>query len=152
MRISDWSSDVCSSDLNGDGKMDERNVFLDSLVMPRAICLVDSGLLLAEPPRLWFYEIRADRPVGRILVDSTYAEGGNVEHQPNSLLRGLDNWIYSAKYDWRYRRLSNGDWRKERTHFRGQWGVRQDNWGRLSYNHNSTNLSGDYFPPGLRSS
>src|SRR3546814_5963520 len=62
---------VILTDQNGDGKMDERNVFLDSLVMPRAICLVDSGLLLAEPPRLWFYEIRADRPVGRILVDST---------------------------------------------------------------------------------
>lgn len=143
---------VILADKNGDGRMDERNVFLDSLVMPRAICLVDSGLLLAEPPNLWFYDIRGDKPVNRSLVDSTYAEGGNVEHQPNGLFRGLDNWIYSAKYDWRYRRSPDGDWRKEKTHFRGQWGISQDDWGRLYYNDNSSNLSGDFFPPGLGSS
>src|SRR5690606_35650357 len=99
----------------------------------------------------WFYGIRDDRPVSRTLVDSTYAEGGNVEHQPNGLLRGLDNWIYSAKYDRRYRRLADGSWRKEKTHFRGQWGISQDDWGRLYYNDNSSNLAGDYFPPGLGS-
>lgn len=139
------------TDHDGDGRMDDRDVFLDSLVMPRAICLVDSGVLVAEPPNLWFYEIRDGRPAGRILVDSTYAEGGNVEHQPNGLLRNLDNWIYSAKYDKRYRRLPNGTWQKEKTHFRGQWGISQDDWGRLYYNDNSSNLSGDYFPPGLGS-
>lgn len=142
---------VILTDRNDDGRMDERSVFLDSLVMPRAICLVDSGLLLAEPPNLWFYEIRADKPVSRTLVDSTYAEGGNVEHQPNGLLRGLDNWIYSAKYDWRYRRSPGGAWLKEKTHFRGQWGISQDDWGKLYYNDNSSNLSGDYFPAGLGS-
>ncbi|MGV3764168.1 DUF7133 domain-containing protein [Parapedobacter sp.] len=142
---------VILADEDGDGMMDNRDVFLDSLVMPRAICLVDSGLLVAVPPRLWFYEISGDRAVGRTLVDSAYAEGGNVEHQPNGLLRGLDNWIYSAKYDWRYRQFPDGDWRKEKTHFRGQWGISQDDWGRLYYNDNSSNLSGDYFPPGLGS-
>lgn len=143
---------VILTDEDGDGQMDERTVFLDSLVMPRAMCLVDSGILVAEPPNLWFYEIRDGKPASRILVDNTYAEGGNVEHQPNGLLRGLDNWIYSAKYDWRYRRLPNGEWRKEKTHFRGQWGISQDDWGRLYYNDNSSNLSGDFFPPGLGSS
>src|SRR5690606_6399799 len=113
-------------DTDGDGRMDKRHVFLDSLVMPRAICLGDSRMLLAEPPSLWFDEIEDDQPVRRMLVDSTYAVGGNVEHQPNGLLRGLDNWIYSAKYDWRYRRLPDGEWRKEKTHFRGQWGISQD--------------------------
>lgn len=142
---------VILADEDGDGQMDKRTVFLDSLVMPRAICLVGGGMLLAEPPNLWFYEIQEDKPAGRTLVDSTYAEGGNVEHQPNGLLRGLDNWIYSAKYDWRYRRLPNGDWKKEKTHFRGQWGISQDDWGRLYYNDNSSNLSGDFFPPGLGS-
>jgi len=136
-------------DRNGDGRMDERRVFLDSLVMPRALCLVGGGLLVAEPPNLWFYEIKGNRPTGRILVDSAYAEGGNVEHQPNGLLRGLDNWIYSAKHDQRYRRLADGRWLKQKTHFRGQWGISQDDWGRLYYNDNSSNLAGDYFPPGL---
>jgi len=140
---------VILEDKNEDGRMDTRTTFLDSLVMPRAICLVGGGLLVAEPPNLWFYEIVDDKPGNRQLVDSAYAEGGNVEHQPNGLLRGLDNWIYSAKYDSKYRRLQDGTWAKERTHFRGQWGISQDDWGRLYYNDNSSNVSGDYFPPSL---
>src|SRR5690606_820293 len=31
----------------------------------------------------------------------------------------------------------------------GQWGISQDDWGRLYYNDNSSNLFGDYFPAGL---
>lgn len=140
---------VILTDEDQDGRMDRREVFLDSLVLPRALCLVGGGLLVAEPPNLWFYEIIDGKPGPRQLVDSTYAEGGNVEHQPNGLLRGLDNWIYSAKYDHRYRRHPDGSWLKARTHFRGQWGISHDDWGRLYYNDNSNNLYGDYFPPGL---
>ncbi|MFC3197949.1 c-type cytochrome [Parapedobacter deserti] len=140
---------VILEDKNGNGKADKRTIFLDSLIMPRAICLIGGGILVAEPPNLWYYEIVDDRPQNKQLVDSAYADGGNVEHQPNGLLRGLDNWIYSAKYDWRYRRFQDGTWAKEKTHFRGQWGISQDDWGRLYYNDNSSNLWGDYFPPGL---
>ncbi|WP_018614605.1 DUF7133 domain-containing protein [Segetibacter koreensis] len=139
---------VILSDKNGDGIMDDRKVFLDSLVLPRALCLVENGLLVAEPPKLWFYEIQNDRPVKKTLVDAKYAEGGNVEHQPNGLFRALDNWIYSAKSSKRYRKKGN-HWLIENTHFRGQWGITQDDQGRLFYNTNSENLLGDYFTPGL---
>ena len=40
---------------------------------------------MAEPPRLWFVKMKNDRPAGKILLDEKYAEGGNVEHQPNGL-------------------------------------------------------------------
>jgi len=139
---------VILSDKNKDGMMDDVKVFLDSLVLPRAICLMDSGILVAEPPKLWHYDIRNDQPVNKTLVDSAYAEGGNVEHQPNGLYRALDNWIYNAKSSTRYRR-DGKRWLKERTHFRGQWGISQGNDGRLYYNTNSENLLGDYFMPGL---
>lgn len=139
---------VILSDKNGDGKMDERKVFLDSLVLPRAISFYENGILVVESPNLWFYEISNDRPGARVLVDAAYAEGGNVEHQPNGLLRALDNWIYSAKSSKRYRKV-DGKWLIERTHFRGQWGISQDDYGRLFYNNNSENLQGDYFSPGL---
>ncbi|HVY76713.1 MAG TPA: hypothetical protein VG890_17915, partial [Puia sp.] len=142
---------VILSDSNHDGIMDSRKVFLDSLVLPRALCLIEDGILVAEPPRLWFYKIRNDRPFGKTLVDSEYATGGNVEHQPNGLFRALDNWIYNAKSAKRYRK--QGDrWLIERTHFRGQWGISQDEQGRLFYNNNSENLLGDYFSPGLGAS
>ncbi|HVG17018.1 MAG TPA: c-type cytochrome [Chitinophagaceae bacterium] len=139
---------VILSDKDNDGVMDERKVFLDSLVLPRAISLVENGILVAEPPNLWYYGIQNDKPVKKVLVDATYAAGGNVEHQANGLLRAMDNWIYNAKSDKRYRK--NGDkWLIEKTHFRGQWGITQDDKGRLFYNTNSENLLGDYFAPGL---
>lgn len=139
---------VILEDKNGDGQMDTRKVFLDSLVLPRAICLVDRGILVAESPNLWYYEIKDDKPGKRVLVDGEYASEGNVEHQPNGLLRALDNWIYNAKSTKRYRK--KGDkWLVEKTHFRGQWGISQDDYGRLYYNDNSTNLVGDYFMPGF---
>ncbi len=137
---------VILEDWDDDGRMDHRIVFLDSLVLPRAISIVHGGILYAEPPNLWFVENRDDRPGARLLVDSTYAVGGNVEHQPNGLMRGLDNWIYSAKSSDRYR-LIDGAWVKETTEFRGQWGLSQDNYGRLFYNHNSNQLQGDLVLP-----
>jgi mono/diheme cytochrome c family protein/glucose/arabinose dehydrogenase len=138
---------VILEDRNGDGVADERKVFLDSLVLPRAICLIDGGILVAESPRLWFYEIKNDKPGKRTLVDDKYAVEGNVEHQPNGLLRAMDNWIYNAKSTKRYRKKGD-QWIIEETHFRGQWGISQDNYGRLYYNDNSTNLMSDYFTPG----
>ncbi|MDP4284586.1 MAG: c-type cytochrome [Bacteroidota bacterium] len=140
---------VILEDKNNDGVMDTRKVFMDSLVMPRAICLFNDGILVAEPPNLWFVENNHDKAGRKYLVDSQYTVGGNVEHQPNGLLRGLDNWIYNAKSANRYRRIGKNKWIKEHTHFRGQWGITQDEYGRLYYNTNSDNLIGDYFAPGL---
>lgn len=139
---------VILDDKNKDGVYDDRKVVIDSLVLPRAICLIENGILVAEPTNLWFYELKNDQVVKKTLVDPKYTEGGNVEHQPNGLLRAMDNWIYNAKSDKRYRRIG-GKWVIEHTHFRGQWGICQDNYGRLYYNNNSQNLLGDYFPAGL---
>ncbi len=139
---------VLLTDANNDGTPDKRQVVIDSLKMPRAICLINGGILVAEPPNLWFYSLNDDKPAGRTLVDAHYTGDGNVEHYPNGLYRALDNWIYNAKSSKRYR-YKNGKWLIENTHFRGQWGISQDNYGRLYYNDNSTNVQGDYFPPGL---
>ncbi|MGY4386153.1 mono/diheme cytochrome c family protein [Pedobacter sp. UYP24] len=139
---------VILSDQNNDGIFDDRKVFLDSLVLPRGICLIDGGILVAESPNLWYYDIENEKPVRKTLVDPKYAIDGNVEHQPNGLLRGLDNWIYNAKSSKRYRRIG-GKWILENTHFRGQWGISQDNYGRLYYNGNSSNVEGDFFSPGF---
>tara|TARA_R110002049_G_scaffold3795_5_gene27582 strand:- start:57911 stop:60211 length:2301 start_codon:yes stop_codon:yes gene_type:complete len=133
-------------DLDHDGITDHSKIFIDSLVLPRAIAHVYGGLLYAEPPNLWFVEIEDDAPKNKILVDSLYSEGGNVEHQPNGLMMHMDNWIYNAKSNFRYQR-KKGTWLKEPTSFRGQWGISKDNFGRLYYNNNSTQLIGDYVLP-----
>ena len=133
-------------DLDADGVADHSKVFMDSIVMPRALSHVYGGLLYAIPPNLWFVEIENDLPVNRVLVDSIYAVEGNPEHQPNALELNIDNWIYNAKSNFRYRR-DNGVWLKEPTTFRGQWGMTHDNFGRLYYNDNSRVLLGDYVLP-----
>lgn len=133
-------------DLDHDGIADHAKIFLDSLVMPRALAHVYGGLLYAEPPYLWFVDIEDDKPANPVLVDSLYAVEGNPEHQPNGLLLNVDNWIYNAKSNFRYRR-KKGIWHKEPTTFRGQWGISNDNFGRLYYNNNSVILLGDYVLP-----
>lgn len=135
-------------DKDGDGVVDHSKVFLDSLVLPRAIAHVYGGLLYAEPPNLWFVEIEDDKPGKKVLVDSLYADEGNVEHQPNGLMMNIDNWIYNARSHFRYQK-KDGVWHKEPTAFRGQWGITKDNFGRLYYNNNSTQIMGDYVLPNV---
>ncbi|HEY0669428.1 MAG TPA: c-type cytochrome [Sphingobacteriaceae bacterium] len=143
---------VILEDTNSDGIVDDRKVFLDSLILPRALCLIENGILVVEPPKLWYYEIINDKPGKRTLVDADYTQGStNVEGMANGLYRAMDNWIYNSGSDKRYRK--KGDrWLTERTHLRGQWSISQDDEGRLYYNNNSQNLLGDYFLPGLGAS
>ncbi|MFS4493818.1 c-type cytochrome [Maribacter sp. 2308TA10-17] len=133
-------------DLDNDGVVDHAKIFLDGLVMPRALAHVYGGLLYAEPPFLYFVDIEDDKPANRIVVDSIYAADGNPEHQPNGLLLNIDNWIYNAKSNFRYQR-KDGVWIKEPTTFRGQWGITNDDFGRLYYNDNSRQLLGDHVLP-----
>lgn len=133
-------------DPDKNGRARRAKVFLDSLVLPRAIAHVYGGLLYAAPSELWFVEINDDKPGKRTLVDSLYIDGGNPENQPNGLIMGMDNWIYSANATARYQ-LRDGKWIKEATSFRGQWGITRDNFGRLYYNYNEIQLAGDYALP-----
>ena len=135
-------------DTDGDGRMDKRTVFLDGLVMPRAIGFAAGGVLVAEPPRLLLCrdtdgDLACDQ---KEVVDPSYAAGkGNPEHLPNGLVTAIDNWIYSAKSRTRYR-LIDGEWVRATTRFRGQWGLAQDDWGQLYYNKNDVLLQGDLDP------
>ena len=133
-------------DLNNDGTIDHSKVFLDKLVLPRGLAHVYGGLLYVDGPKLYFVEIKNDKPGKKTLVDPEYAEGGNVEHSSNGLMMNIDNWIYNANYNFRYQ-LKNGKWLKEPTSYRGQWGITKDNFGRLYYNSNATQLKSDYVLP-----
>lgn len=135
-------------DTNGDGKMDVSTVYLDSLVMPRALALVPGGALIAEKGALWLTQdqngdLKADT---KTLLDSAYAGSALPEHAGNGLWRGLDNWYYNAKSRFRYRLLA-GQWQRDSTEFRGQWGLSHDDEGRLYYNYNWSQLHADLVPP-----
>jgi mono/diheme cytochrome c family protein/glucose/arabinose dehydrogenase len=137
-------------DENQDGQMDKSHIFLDSLVLPRAIALVKGGVLVAENIPLWYVQdtdgdLKAD---SKFLIDSTYGGRGMPEHSANGLWRGMDNWLYNAKSKYRYR-FVDGEWQRDETEFRGQWGICHDDAGRLFYNYNWSQLHADLVPPNV---
>ena len=135
-------------DENGDGEMDKSTIYLDNLVMPRALGLIKGGALIAENNSLWVTQdldgdLKADT---KVLLDSTYASNGVPEHSDNGFVRNVDNWYYSAKSRLRYKLDQGGEWIRDSTEFRGQWGISQDDQGRLIYNYNWSQLHGDLVP------
>jgi glucose/arabinose dehydrogenase/mono/diheme cytochrome c family protein len=135
-------------DTDADGRMDQRTVFLEGLVLPRAISLVGDGLLVGEPTKLWFCrdtdgDGKADE---KTEIASDFGNTTNPEHNANGLMWALDNWIYSANYTARFRYEGGGKFRREPTIMRGQWGITQDDLGRLYYNRNSDPLRVDLVP------
>ncbi len=137
---------VILTDENEDGVMDQRQVFKKGLVAPRTLLHAYGGLLYSNGTKLWWAKLQDTKVVKQELVDSLYVVGGNIEHQPNGLLYHLDNWIYSARSNARYR-LEDGKWRREVTSFRGQWGLSVDIDGRLYSNNNSVAIVTDRTMP-----
>ena len=146
---------VVLEDTDHDGAMDRRGVYLDGLVSPRAIAAVSGGILIGEPPNLWL--CRSEMQDGGLpqcgsrerLLDYGDPDPDLLEHTENGLLWALDNWIYNAKSDRRFRLRRGVDGvsvEVDPTLFRGQWGIAQDDVGRLYYNTNSRYLFADLIP------
>ena len=134
-------------DANHDGLPDKKTVFLDNLIMPRAVACVRGGALIAEPPHLWFCRDTNGDDISdeKTEIASDYGDPKNPEHCANGLLLARDNWIYSLYHGYRYR-FSNGNWTREANPVRAQWGLTQDDYGRLVYTSNSDHLRGDLLP------
>ena len=140
---------VVLEDTDDDGRMDRKTVFLDSLVLPRAIKVLEHGVLVAETPNLWFVrdtngDLRAD---SKELVRSDYGtKQSNPEHNANGLLWGIDNWIHNANYGGQFRLGADGKFVFRKTANEGQWGVSSDEYGRLYRNSNEDPLRADLVP------
>ena len=139
---------VVLEDEDGDGRMDRSTVFLDGLVMPRSIAHVKGGVLIAEPPKIWFCQdtdgdLVCDK---RTEVYDSYGQRDAVSRTASGLVRGIDNWIYSSRHPVRFQ-WRNSKLIAEPDAYRGDYGVSQDDWGRIYANTNSSWLHADLVPP-----
>jgi mono/diheme cytochrome c family protein/glucose/arabinose dehydrogenase len=139
---------VVLEDTDHDRVMDKRTVFADKLIMPRAVKVLDGGVLVGEPGSLWFMrdtngDLKADT---KELV--THAYGllkGSVEGNANSLLWALDNWIHTSDSDV-YLRYKDRKFEVRSLPSRGEWGATQDDAGRVYRNTNESALHVDLVP------
>src|SRR4051812_44268227 len=121
-----------------DGHYDKATVLLDKLIIPRAVGLAGDGVLVAEPPTVWFCRDTNNDGVAdeKTAVFTDFGKRDpNPEHMANGLTRMLDNWYYNADWNARFR-YARGKFLREGDVTRGQWGIAQDDTGRLFFNSN----------------
>ena len=139
---------VVLEDENGDGRMDKRTVFADGLVLARAVKVLDRGVLVGEPPNAWLMrdtngDLRMD---AKELVTNQYGRlDADPQNNANEFHWALDNWMHGAAQDIAIR-LKNGAFEVRRTLRRGQWGVAEDDAGRIYRNTNESALHVDLVP------
>ncbi len=140
---------VVLEDTDNDGHMDRRTVFLDSLILPRTVAVLEHGVLVGAPPFLWLLrdttgDLRADT---RVIVRNNYGStDANPEHNANGALWGQDNWLHSANDTQELRMRADGTFESRPTPSLGQWGVSSNEYGQLYRNSNEDPLRTDLIP------
>lgn len=129
-RISRWE------DLDDDGVYETGVVFLDSLVFPRYVVPFGKNSILSmESNEDHVYKYTDTDGDGHSDKKELFASGlgrsGNVEHQTTFLTWALDNWMYSTYNSKRIRWTTDGVIQEPSGNPWGQWGVTQDNYGKL---------------------
>ena len=136
-------------DKDGDGIYETHHVFVDKLIFPRFVTPFGKDAILTKESNsdeVWKYTDSngdgvADKKelfatgLGRLL---------NVEHQESGFVWGMDNWIYSTVNSVRIRWTPNGVLREPTGSNGGQWGVTQDNYGRMLFQAGASGMPG-YF-------
>lgn len=88
---------ILLSDADGNGIMDKRTVFKEGLVLPTSVMRWKKGILVTDAPNLLYLEDTDND--GKANVMDTVLHGfalSNPQHNVNSPVYGLDNWIYIA--------------------------------------------------------
>lgn len=87
-------------DTDGDGRYDKVTVFLDGLSFPTSVLPWRKGVLVTCAPEIFYAEDTKGTGKADLSVPlyTGFAEG-NPQHRLNSLIWGLDNWIYCANGD-----------------------------------------------------
>jgi mono/diheme cytochrome c family protein/glucose/arabinose dehydrogenase len=125
-------------DTDGDGKMDKHTIFIDSLVLPRMMLMLDNQLVVNETYSYNLYGYRDTNGDGRadekkLLYHNDQPDNANLEHQRSGLIWNMDNRIYTTTSPARYR-YENGMLQADSIYSTsGQWGLAHDDYGRLFF-------------------
>ena len=136
-------------DRDGDGVYEHHSVFVDKLVFPRFATPLGADTILTmetNADEVWKHtDTNADGVADRKeLFTTNFGRASTMESQPSSLYWAMDNWMYSTVNAFRLRWTPTG-LLKETTGPNGaQWGVTQDNQGKLHFQHGASGLPG-YF-------
>ena len=141
---------VVLEDTNGDGAMDRRTVFADGLIQPRAMKVLEQGVLVGEPPNIWLMrdtngDLRSDAKSSS--PPATAAARPTSRSTPTPCCGGstiASTWRAPAP-TWCCG-SSTARSRSQRSLSRGQWGATQDDAGRVYRNHNESVLHVDLVP------
>lgn len=84
-------------DTDGDGQMDTSTIFADTLMMPTGVLRWKNGILVTDAPDVLYMEdTDGDDKADIIRPMLTGFALGNPQHNVNTPVLGLDNWIYLA--------------------------------------------------------
>ena len=125
-------------DRNDDGIYEHHRVFVDKLVFPRFVLPYGANTILTmetNADEVWKYidtdnDGTADK---KELFATNFGRAGNIEHQQSSLFWGMDNWLYSTVNSFRIRPTANGLVREPTGANGAQWGITQDNDGKVYF-------------------
>src|SRR5215203_6054171 len=85
------------SDTDGDGHMDKSTVFADGLTLPNSIMRWKKGVLVTDAPDVFYLEdTTGDGRADKKEITLTGFALSNPQHNLNSPVLGIDNWIYLA--------------------------------------------------------
>ena len=123
-------------DRDGDGVYQRHSVFVDQLVFPRFVMPFGANAILSmetNADEVWKYtDTNGDGVADKKELFATgFGRAGNMESQQASLFWAMDNWLYSTVNAFRLRWTPNGLVREPTGPNSSQWGVTQDNDGKV---------------------
>ena len=132
-------------DVNGDGVYEKHSVFVDKLVFPRFAMPFGANSVLTmetDADEVWkFTDTNGDGTADKKELFATgFGRSGNVEHQQSFLFWAMDNWLYSTVNAFRARWTPAGVVREPTGSNGAQWGVTQDNEGKVWFQGGASGL------------
>ncbi len=136
-------------DRDGDGTFEHHSVFIDNLVFPRFVLPFGANTILTmetNADEVWKYtDTNADGVADKKeLFTTNFGRAGNMESQQSSLFWAMDNWLYSTVNAFRLRWTPTGLLKEPTGPNSSQWGVTQDNDGKVWFQGGASGMVG-YF-------